>query len=88
MPLTNKSIAKRLQMTREALELSKAELCRGIGCKHPRWSQYESGDRRITLEIADKLCEKYGVTLDWIYRGNMSALPSALHHKLASKHAA
>jgi ribosome-binding protein aMBF1 (putative translation factor) len=85
MPLTNSSIAKRLQLTREALEVSAAELCRRIGCKPNRWSQYEGGERRITLEIADKICEAYGVTLDWIYRGDPSALPSKLHQKLSMK---
>ena len=88
MPLTNKSIAKRLEMTRDALGKSAAEICREIRCKPNRWSQYEGGDRRITLEIADRLCEKYGITLDWIYRNNPSGLPKEILEKVASRSAA
>ena len=84
MTTTTRSIAKRLELTRSALNLSSAELCREIKCKPNRWSQYESGDRRITLAIAERLCDQYGVTLDWIYRNDTRLLPSKLLEKLAS----
>lgn len=77
-----KALGKRLQLTREALQLSAADLCRRIDCKPNRWSQYESGERRITLEIADRLCDEFGVSLDWIYRGNRALLPDAIRVKI------
>ena len=73
-----KNIAKRLLLLREAMGLSGADLCRMTGFAPNRWSQYESGDRRITLDAATVLCEKFGVTLDWIYRGDESGLPVRL----------
>ena len=76
------AIARRLTITREALGLSAAELCRQINCKPNRWSQYEAGERKITIEIANRLCDLYAVTLDWIYRGNAAMLPAALHAKM------
>ena len=76
-----KVVAKRLILTRDALNRTAAEICREIGCKPNRWSQYESGERRITLEIAERLCDKYGLTLDWIYRGDPSGLPQRLDIK-------
>ena len=34
-----------------------------------------SGKKRIGLDSALLLCERYGVTLDWIYRGDYGSLP-------------
>lgn len=79
---SSKSLANRLKITREALELTAAELCKIIKVKPNRWSQYESGERRITLEVASKLCDEFGLTLDWIYRANPAALPSSLRLKI------
>lgn len=77
-----KSLSARLKLTREALDLTPAELCRQIDCKPNRWSQYESGDRRITLEVANQLCDEFGLSLDWIYRANPAQLPHALRVKM------
>lgn len=79
---TVKTIARRLTQSRDALELNAADLCRQISIAPNRWSQYERGDRRITLQIAIKLCERYGLTLDWIYRGDPSGLPQRLATKI------
>jgi transcriptional regulator with XRE-family HTH domain len=80
MAIIREAIGKRLVATRRALGLSAADLCRRIDCKPNRWSQYETGERQITLEIANRLCEEFRLSLDWIYRGD----PSALSHSLAS----
>lgn len=78
MPQATKTIARRLVATRTALGLSAADLCRRIDCKPNRWSQYESGERRITLPVAEALCDEFRLSLDWIYRGDPSALSNQL----------
>lgn len=76
---SNEEIAARLNWLREtALKISAAELCREIKVAPNRWSQYESGDRRITLDVATRLVKRYGVTLDWIYTNNPAGLPLRL----------
>jgi ribosome-binding protein aMBF1 (putative translation factor) len=82
MTETLKSLAFRLKTTREALNLSAAEICRQIKCKPNRWSQYESGERKIILDIAERLCNEFGLSLDWIYRGNPAMLPHAIRIKI------
>ena len=77
-----KALGRRLELTREALGLTAAQLCKRINCKANRWSQYESGERRITLEIADRLCDEFGLSLDWIYRGNRALLPDVIRVKI------
>jgi DNA-binding XRE family transcriptional regulator len=85
---TSKALGRRLIATRLALGLSAADLCRRIDCKPNRWSQYETGERRITLEIADRLCAEFRLSLDWIYRGDPSALSNALRMEIRNKLAA
>lgn len=77
-----KTIGDRLAATRIAIGVKAADLCKRIKCKPNRWSQYESGERKITLTIADRLCDEYGLTLDWIYRANPAMLPHDLRVKI------
>jgi transcriptional regulator with XRE-family HTH domain len=74
----NHTISARLVRLRAALRLSQAEMCRAIDVAPNRWNQYESGERRITLEVAGKLRQRFGVTADWIYFGDESGLPQRL----------
>lgn len=84
MAQTAQAIGKRLQITREAIGITAAQLCRSLDIKPNRWSQYESGERPITMAVANKLCDTYGLTLDWIYRGDPSGLPVRLHQKVSA----
>ena len=43
-----------------------------------RYNQYESGARPLTIDAATRICDEYGVTLDWLYRGDRSRLPYQL----------
>lgn len=83
MPPTAKTLGKRLRQTREAMALKAVDICRAIDIEPNRWSQYESGTRPVTMAVAIRLCEAYGLTLDWIYRGDPSGLPVRLHQKLS-----
>lgn len=75
-------IAARLAQTREALGLKAADLCRQTGIAPNAWSQFESGERPITIKNAVKLCETYGLTLDWIYRGDAAGLPQRVFQQI------
>jgi DNA-binding XRE family transcriptional regulator len=77
-----KVLARRLKLTREALELSAAEVCKRIDCAPNRWSQYEGGQRPITIAVAIAMCEEFGLSLDWIYRGDPQRLPHDLRLKM------
>jgi hypothetical protein len=77
-------IGARLLKTREALELDRKELCEIIDCSPTRWSQYETGVRCITIEIALRLADTYDISLDWVYRGKLGQLPAALLAKMAA----
>lgn len=74
----NVAISARLSRLRTAVSMSQAELCRAIGVAPNRWNQYESGERRITIEVVAKLRQRFGVTSDWVYFGDESGLPQRL----------
>lgn len=82
MPESNKSLARRLKITREALGVSPAQVCKQLRIGASAWSMYESGERRITVQVAIKFCTEYGLTLDWIYRADPSRLPHEIRIKL------
>jgi DNA-binding XRE family transcriptional regulator len=84
MPVTPKTIGRRLLRTRQALKLSQAEFCRQIGVERNLYNPFEKGRRRITIDVAMKIRDRYGVTLDWIYAGDPRALPSGLYHQLVA----
>jgi antitoxin component HigA of HigAB toxin-antitoxin module len=77
-----KQISARLAATQAALGLRSAEVCRQIGITPNRWSQYVNGKRPLTLDVADRLCTTYGLTLDWLYRGNINGIPHAVARKI------
>lgn len=77
-------VGNRLQMTRLALGKSQADLARVLLISPQRWNNYERGARPIDIEFAIRLCERFGLTLDWLYRGQMGGLPFELAQRLGS----
>src|SRR6516165_3551222 len=55
MPVTPKTISRRLLRTRQALKLSQAEFCRQIGVERNLYNPFEKGRRRITIDVAMKI---------------------------------
>lgn len=69
------AIAERLRITRQALRLKQAALCRQTGIAPNTYNQWEQERGRPDLDGAMKLCDAFGITLDWIYRGSYAGLP-------------
>lgn len=73
-----KSIARRIKLTRRALGLSQAEICRRTGISTQAWNNYEGARNRPDLDPAFAIVRATGVSLDWIYRGLEAHLPSSV----------
>lgn len=73
-----RDVARRLAMSRAAIGMDQEDFADGAGLSQPRYNQYETGKRLLTLPAAMMLCERYLLTLDWIYRGDPSGLPVRL----------
>src|SRR5215467_14129007 len=85
---TTTHIAARLLHTREALGLNQREFAMRAGLKPKRYSQYETGVRTVTIDAALRICGEYGLSLDWLYRGDRSRLPHYLAIDIARIEAA
>lgn len=76
------AIGERLRVTREALGLDQRGLCRAVDVGESSYNQFEKGSRPLTIGPALKLCRRFGLTLDWLYRGDPSGLPVRLVEQL------
>lgn len=73
------AIGKRLVATRLALGFeSQMEFAAAANISPQALNNYERGRSRPALEIALALCNRFGLTLDWIYRGDAGGLPHRL----------
>jgi transcriptional regulator with XRE-family HTH domain len=77
-------IGERLRLTREALRLNQREFCERTGLKTSAYNKYEKGVKRPSVDAAIVLCEYYGLTLEWIFRGDQSRLPNDLVNGIAA----
>lgn len=80
--VNQKDVARRIVMTREALNLTPTELAENLGISIQRLNNYESGRRPFDIDLAIALCDQWDVTLEWLYRGKRSGLSADLLAKL------
>ena len=59
----------------KSLGMRQVDLARELGWSQQKWGQWENGKRNPNVADMIELAERYGVTLDYIYRGDMSRLP-------------
>jgi len=77
------SIGRRLTATREALGFSsQTDFCKELNIARSTWNPFETGERRITLEVALSLRKQFNISMDWIYFGDRTALPTHILRKL------
>lgn len=69
------SIGARLMQARQALGMTQAQMADQAGIARNAYNQWERGVERPSLGLALQLCDTFGLTLDWIYRGDPSGLP-------------
>ena len=75
------AISERLELLRIALGYhTESAFVRALGndVSQARWNNYINGVATVPRGIAQILCNKFGVTLDWIYRGDERLLPHYL----------
>ncbi|WP_394207266.1 helix-turn-helix domain-containing protein [Paracoccus litorisediminis] len=75
---TPAKVGPRVCAVREALGLSKAEFADSIEFDRSSLTKVERGTMGLDIAIGEKISAIYGVGLDFIYRGDLSDLPSDL----------
>ena len=82
-PKSVPEIGNRLASLRTNFNKTPAEMAGIIGTRRPDvWKEYEHGLRKIRMGHAERLCEEFEVSLDWIYLGDIKRLPIHLRKQL------
>lgn len=72
----------RLAVTRNALGLSQTELSEALNISRAALANWETCTRFPDIGAMTRMCDRFGITLDWIYRGDISGLPMSLAEKI------
>jgi len=75
---SNDDIAMRIGALMKALGHNQASFAALIGITQPALNNYLKAIRTPDLERAISISSKTGVTLDWLYLGDRSGLPSRM----------
>lgn len=75
-------IGRRLRILREALGMKPSEIADSLGMERTYWSRFENGKRALTDPMAALICERYGVTMDYLILGKWHQLPLELATKM------
>jgi transcriptional regulator with XRE-family HTH domain len=79
-----KDVGRRLEETRNALEMTQEEFIAGTKMTQASYSPYERQieNRILPAQHALALCHLHNITLDWIYKGDPSGIPAGLWDKI------
>lgn len=84
-PRSVEAIAHRLRSLEAALEINQTEVCRRTGLALNTYNQWRNAKGRPELDKAIQLCDAFGISLDWLYRGDAGSLPHQIAVKLAEQ---
>lgn len=85
---TKEGVAYRLRLTRNVIGGNQGDFARRAGINGPTYNQYETATTYPSLDEAHRLCDTYKLTLDWIFRGNASALRREVEAAIEALHQA
>jgi transcriptional regulator with XRE-family HTH domain len=74
------AVGARLAQTRKALDppMTQADLASFLNVSQGAVGNWESGRSLADIGAMTRFCDRFGVPLDWIYRGDHSNLPLRL----------
>lgn len=76
-------IGQRLFNIRTGLsDLSQKAWAEKHGFNPTQYNNWEKGVRRIPVEAVDKLCDTYGLTMDFVYRGRRDGLAESIKNSV------
>lgn len=78
-PYPYKEIGERLEALRRGFsDLDQKGWAEKHGFNKTQYNNWAKGSRRIPVESAEHLCDRYNLTLDAIYRGRVAGLSDTL----------
>ena len=80
-----KDIGQRLKAIRLSVGMSVKDFACYMRLNYTRYINWESGHRRLLPDEAADFCDRFNVTLDFIYLGRLETLPHKVMVELSSK---
>lgn len=80
------SLARRLRMVREALDLTPDQFAIRYGVGVERWEKIESGEVRPNVSILKRLCLDHDITMDFLVLGILRPVATGLMIKVREDH--
>ena len=68
----NNTVTNNLKKLREQCGFNQSQIANFIGVDQSLISKIESGDRKITIDVLEKLCTLYGITMSEIHEEDIS----------------
>lgn len=77
-------VGERLRAVRKSLDWKQYEFAEAAGIGKTTYNNWEKGIQFPSVDQAALLCERHGLTMDFIYLGRLDALPTSLSKALSS----
>lgn len=77
---------QRIRALREMFGVGQRELARQIECSPAALARWEAGDRLADPYIMARLIRIFGVTLDWLFTGELGGVPLKTARALAKSY--
>jgi len=75
-------VAKRLEALRSALALNRKDFADSFGLDPSSYTKTVDGEKQLRSEAGYAIAERWGVSMDYIFRGRLTELPEHLREKI------
>lgn len=82
--ISPEQVARRLVALREAVALGPSEFADTVGIDRSSYSKIEAGKKALRSEMGFAIAERWGVSMDFLYRGVLSDLPEKYRTNILS----
>lgn len=81
-PFHPKAVGHRLVALREHHDKTRAEFATSVGIDPTSYGRIEKGLKPLKADMAFRIAERWGVSMDFLYRGRLTELPENLANSL------
>ncbi|MCZ4351557.1 helix-turn-helix transcriptional regulator [Roseovarius aestuarii] len=81
-PFHPQAVGRRLAALRVYKEMIPAHFADSVDIDRTSYGRIEKGEKPLKADMAFRIAERYGVTMDYLYRGRLTELPPKLADSL------
>lgn len=75
-------VGRRLEALRQALNLSRKDFADSFGLDPSSYTKTVDGEKQLRSEAAYIIAERWGVSMDYMFRGRLADLPEHLRESI------